>query len=397
MINMLLGPPGGGKSFEAVVFHVLPALRLGRKVITNLPLNVDEISKISPCYRDLIVLKHDMVEVEQPKRSWNPFHRAWDNHKIKTRYYPFGCLKDYGDTWRHSKTGAGPLYVIDECHKPLPAKGTPVEVEEWFAEHRHEFADVLLISQSAGKVSKAITDSIQVVYRVRKATALGTNDSYIRKVQDGLRGEVVNEGIRKYKPEFFSLYKSHTRSDGAGAELAAADIVPFWKRWPVIGAGVCFVGALALLIFGKASVNPMKSAQAAPVQQVQGLPEGFQPVQPTQFYGASAPVQAPAVSAVPAPATAAQAGKAKQAHPFDGLSIHIVSYLESGTKWRYSFSADQNGQPTFMLTQDHLEKSGYTVEKLSECSAKIIYGDIAFFATCDTKSVGMARDLMGNQ
>ncbi|MBI5918423.1 MAG: hypothetical protein HY849_03485 [Nitrosomonadales bacterium] len=43
MINLLLGPPGGGKSYEATVYHVLPALAKGRKIITNLPLDLDRI------------------------------------------------------------------------------------------------------------------------------------------------------------------------------------------------------------------------------------------------------------------------------------------------------------------------------------------------------------------
>ncbi|EPW3551744.1 zonular occludens toxin domain-containing protein, partial [Pseudomonas aeruginosa] len=38
MINLILGQPGGGKSHEAVVYHVVPALNQGRKVITNLAL-----------------------------------------------------------------------------------------------------------------------------------------------------------------------------------------------------------------------------------------------------------------------------------------------------------------------------------------------------------------------
>ena len=44
-VNLLLGSPGSGKSYEAVAFHVLPSLQAGRKVITNLPLNVDEFLK----------------------------------------------------------------------------------------------------------------------------------------------------------------------------------------------------------------------------------------------------------------------------------------------------------------------------------------------------------------
>lgn len=385
MINLLLGPPGGGKSFEAVVFHILPALRKGRKVITNLPLNLDEIKKLNPKYLDLISLRQDDVHAQVEKNSWNPFHRIWDKHLVNKTYRPFASLADYGDVWRHPVNGAGALYVIDECHKALPAKGTLIEVEEWFAEHRHEFVDVLLITQSYGKVSKAITDACQVVYRVKKATALGSNNAYIRKVQDGLRGEVVNESIRRYKPEFFKYYKSHTRSDSAGAELAASDIVPFWKRWPVIGSAVCFLGVLFLLFSGKSNVNPMSSAQAIPQPQASALPDGFEPYSLPESGVVSIDVKQVEVKPEP-----------KQKHPFEGLTLHIVGFLQSATKWRYTFSADQNGQPSFFLTQTHLEESGYTVDKLSDCSAKISYKDISFYAVCDNASVGISRSLYGN-
>jgi len=54
MINLLLGQPGGGKSYEAVAFHILPALAQGRKVITNMPLDLEHICSIDTSYRALI-------------------------------------------------------------------------------------------------------------------------------------------------------------------------------------------------------------------------------------------------------------------------------------------------------------------------------------------------------
>lgn len=38
MIIGMEGLMGGGKSYELIRYHVLPALQKGRKVITNLPL-----------------------------------------------------------------------------------------------------------------------------------------------------------------------------------------------------------------------------------------------------------------------------------------------------------------------------------------------------------------------
>ena len=223
MINLLIGPPGGGKSYEAVVFHVLPTLEQGRKVITNLPLNIAEIAKIEPRAPALIEMR---------------------TKSRKAGCEVFGDVSDYGDDWRDPETGQGALYVIDECHKPLPRGSTPRPVDEWYAEHRHEGADVLLMTQSYGKVSKAITDQVQTLYRVKKMTVFGKPTHYIRKVQDGTRGEVMSTAQRKYEERFYKLYKSHTRSLSAVLEADARDIAPAYKKFYRASVVVAVIGLL---------------------------------------------------------------------------------------------------------------------------------------------------------
>eukprot|EP00456_Euglypha_rotunda_P008544 TRINITY_DN11704_c0_g1_i1.p1 TRINITY_DN11704_c0_g1~~TRINITY_DN11704_c0_g1_i1.p1 ORF type:complete len:354 (+),score=29.55 TRINITY_DN11704_c0_g1_i1:339-1400(+) len=230
----MLGPPGGGKSYESVVYHVLPALEAGRKVITNLPLNIEEIAKIEPRAPQLIELRTKTKAPEKVGGKRSP--------------HPFGNVEDYGDDWRDPKTGQGAFYVIDECHKALPRGETLRAVDEWYAEHRHEGADVLLMSQSYGKVSKAITDQIQTVYRVKKMTAFGKSDKYIRKVQDGTKGEVMSTAERAYEKRYYKLYKSHTRTLSAVLEADARDISPSFRKW--MRASYVLL-AIASLILGR--------------------------------------------------------------------------------------------------------------------------------------------------
>lgn len=396
MINLIVGQPGGGKSYEAVAFHVLPALEQGRKVITNLPLDIEAFRRIDARFPDLLVLKHSAVEKVVEKKTWNVRWRSFDLFTTKEVHRPFASIADYGDEWRHPVKGCGPLYVIDECHLCLPRArpGTAQAVEEWFSLHRHEVADVLLITQSYGKVCKAICDMVQVLYRVKKATAFGTNGSYIRKVQDGIGGDVVNTGVRQYDKKYFGLYKSHTKSSSAGAELSASDITPLWKRWPVLGAAACGALLIGLLLFSPVSINPMKQVQAAAVVA--------DPVHVHVPAAASAVVAAAVVELPPGfekyspPASVSQFTGSVAKHPFDGLTIHIIGFLESSTKWRYLFQAEQNGQPSFAMTQAHLELSGYRIEKMSDCSARIHYGEFSFYVVCDSARIGAARGLPGN-
>ena len=359
MINLLLGAPGGGKSYEAVAYHVLPALSQGRKVITNLPLQLDEIYALEPAYAGLIELRH---ETRAPLRK---------DGKYQNRA-AFSHVEDYGDEWRHPETGAGPLYVIDECHIPLPSQGTPIEVEHWYSLHRHESADVLLITQSYGKINRAVRDLVQVVYRVRKATALGKSTSYIRKVQDGLKGAVVNEAIRTYKPAYFKLYKSHTR--GGGAELAAGDIRPIWAHWSFKGAAIFLLAGLGFLIFGDWALFPEPNAPQ-PVAQVQNVPQEPRKQEPERV---------PQEAGPPAVQEQAQAITVTgPSAPFDGLGLHVTGWVKMGDRIRYGLAMSQNGQTIRQTTDEELRRAGYDVEPIGECLFRATYDGRPMWVRCD--------------
>ncbi|MFG0585379.1 zonular occludens toxin domain-containing protein [Pseudomonas sp. zjy_9] len=331
MINLLLGQPGGGKSYEAVAFHILPAvIEQKRKVITNLPLDLAVWESFFPGSTKLIEIRG---VTKTPDGLVQPFSR----------------VDHYGDSWR-GENGVGPLYVIDECHKPLPRMGTKLDVEEWFAEHRHEGADVLLITQSYGKISQAIRDSVQVVYRCKKATAFGTNDRYIRKVQDGLRGEVVNTSIREYESKYFKLYRSHTKSNGAVLEALSADIVPIWKRWPFKGAALC---AVVFIVIVTMQLTKDKKPSAEPANPVEAVYEVEEPPQEV-------------VADVPEPR-----GPEQLIHPYQGYTMYLAA-LQRGQRTRPGddhpteylngyVTITQNGQPIRQVGFRDLEDAGYTI------------------------------------
>ncbi len=366
MINILLGPPGGGKSYEATVFHILPALAKGRKVITNLPLDLERIEQIDSAYIPLIQIVENRRGLVPVRPS--PFARFAKRQEPEEGVIrAFSTMDDYADTWRHSETGSGPLYVIDECHLCLPRGTTLIEVEEWYSLHRHESADVLLITQSYGKVSKSIVDLVQVCYRVKKATAFGSQTRYIRKVLDGVRGEVVNESIRKYEKQYFGLYKSHTR--GGGEELAANDIVPIWKRWPFIGLGICTFIFICMIPFLS---NPLK-------------PKAAQPAPSRASAGAIVPAVSQSSMIVQAPSAAI-----KRSHPLEGRDLYVLGSIkaQANGKWDYTlFAVGQGGQIVFYVKSFELEQLGYSIDG-SDCFKRVIYaGDVAFYARCDVPTV----------
>jgi zona occludens toxin len=365
MINLILGAPGGGKSYEAVVYHIIPALEKGRKVITNLPLNLQLFGDIDRRYLDLIELRTKTL-AERPQDS--PGQAFGRYSPVRSfNQYPFSHLEDYGDAWRHPD-GFAPLYVVDEAHIALPRVGVPLPVEEWYSLHRHESADVLLITQSYGKLNQAVRDLVQVVYRVRKNVAFGSSGSYTRKVQDGLRGDVVNTSIRRYEKRFFQLYKSHTR--GGGSELGAVDIIPFWRRWPVVGA-VLFL----TLAVGSGFMGFLNPFQAVKLKN--------QPVAQSEKVVPSSAVSQP----LP------HADKAEGSHPLSGLILHMSGYVRTGSGFLSQYIVSQNGQAVFEVRSPDLEKMGYSVEVLAPCFARVSMKaeNYQVVATCNAPKVQVSH------
>lgn len=386
MINLLLGAPGGGKSYEAVAYHVIPALAQGRKVITNLPLVLDQFP---PEQRALLELRSKALgKPEQASRLASVLGGGDADEEVFRR--PFSTGECYGDGWRHPDTGSGPLYVIDECHMCLPRESTQRKVREWYSMHRHELADVLLITQSHGKVSKDIIDLVQVCYRVRKATAFGSNSGYIRKVLDGVRGDVVNTGVRKYNPKYFKFYRSHTKTSQAGEELAANDIVPLWRRWPFIGLGICVLLLCGILASGK-ELNPMKPPKHDAVVSKPKAVAG----------GASAPNIAPPDRRAEAArkdehgdrpgGKGADGGRQAQsaAGPFAGLGIHVMGRVAIRGQEVYSLVMSQNGQRIFTTNSDELREAGYKVKRISDCAMAFSYGGVDMVAVCDAPQIAV--------
>lgn len=369
MIYLLLGRPGSGKSYEAVVFHLLPALNAGRKVITNLPVNRPLIEAINPDFADLLHIRH-------PKGRWLG-----------------SSLEDYGDDWRDDD-GKGPLYIIDECHKSLRRGKTPDEIEEWYAEHRHEGADVLLITQFHSKLCRNICEHVDMVYRVTNNRALGHDKSYIRKVLNGIRGAVLSESIRSYDSNNFKLYKSHTKSNVAVKEAMAQDVKPIWKHWSFIGAALFVpLGIIGLFWGGMPFTTPDPSPVNPVPVSTQNVPSDFK-VKVTRVKPDNAPTQPPEpppVQSLPDPPEPEQPPEPD--HPFDGVHLHLAGFMQMGERYTYLIYASQNGQRVFTVTEQDLMQAGYRLTPRGRCLLTIQFNDYRHNVICDNPSsqVAIAR------
>ncbi len=365
MINILLGTTGSGKSYEATVYHVLPALQRGRKVITNLPLDLEKFSAIDASYRDLIEIRttvgRGLREDGTPSRS-------------------FASVEDYHDDWRHSD-GFGPLFVIDECHFCLPKIGTSRAVTEWFSMHRHYNVDVLLISQSAAKLNMDIRDLVHICYKVRKSLAFGKDKEYIRRVFDGIRGSEIESSERKYKPEFFGLYKSHTQGV-AVEEFKPDDVQPFivrFKRytWLVFALGI------AILVYAWIIEKPKpKTVEPA---WLKSSVEDYKKNPPPKD---DVIIHAPGTNGS-APVESSSSLDGEIPEPYKTKGIHLTGRISMGDKTLYTFAVSQNGLEISNVTHRDLERAGYRWLPLTDCAGSLGWGKKLMAVTCDKPQVSM--------
>lgn len=385
MINALEGIPGSGKSYEAVVYHVLPALEKGRKVITNLPLDVERFAAINPDYRALL----DVRKFAQPVRgNWdaNAANRG-ELAFVLGEVTPvedveiFGHVWDFWDEWK-GEGGIGPLYVIDECHVCFPAArrggpATPKDVIQWFKIHRHYGADVLLMTQSFRDIEPSITSLIATLIKVRKADVLGKKNKYIRKVHAGYRGGLVSTDQRDYKAQFFPLYKSHTQG-GAVVEAQASDVTPFVAKWRR-GTAIFWVFALLFLVYAfwpepeKKPTQFQTDLKRVPSGMVLVDGEGGKPAyrKPLTPEGSLPPGE-------PVPLT-----PAPPVEPYKGKAFHLSGWMKFGGKLVYMFEVSANGQRIGTTDNVQLAKAGYSYTHLAECAGVLNWHGEDRPITCD--------------
>lgn len=373
MQNLIVGKSGAGKGYEVCAFHILTALSQGRKVITNMPLVLEKWGAIDPTFPHLIEMRKRAMPIRgtwEPTREEGAYHLFTDQSQAimpPSTARAFAGVWDYYSTWKHPDTQAGPLFVVDEAQNVIPRGNTSVEVEEWTALHRHFTCDVLFVTQSYGKLSQAVRDNIQIVYRLTKKIAWGQPNKYIRKVQDGIRGEVLNTTERTYNPAYFGLWVSHTQG-GTGEEYGANDIVPLWRHWTFMGAGVMAV--LAVILFSLALTSESGAEKAARLKAEHVVEF---PVNPQL-------VQQPVQQAVQEPA-AQPRGPEKRLHPYEGFTMHLAALMQGhraadGPDSVYLngyVAIAQNGQPVSRVSFEELREAGYTITRHSNRVISLVF------------------------
>lgn len=381
MIHGISGKTGGGKSYEAVVRHIIPTVtEHKRKVVTNLPLNVDHFCSVYGEYcRELI----DVVDGE--------FHNYGGQRPFskKEHYLQF-------EDWKN-ENGNRVYFFIDECHLALPSGGCDKELKQFYDMHRHYGFDIMLITQNFRKVDRDIRDLIANHYRAIKKSMMGQDDKYILKVHDGssaTNATVVATHEREYEKKYFKFYQSHTKSDQSIKEAAPSDIKKWYDNWFIKGSVIFMLFAFFLLYLGfkkQSDKNDIPVETLSANQVKTSLSPNKSPVLQQQLPPEFLKQQAEAKKIIEEREKEKEAEQKK--HPFHKVGLHIVGwgeYTELGRLTKnYYLSASQNGQHIFELSLRDLVLAGYDVAVRSGCVIEISYKKFHDFITCDAPKVGV--------
>lgn len=179
------GLPGSGKSYEAVVYRILPALQKGRHVFANIKgLDFEKIADVSG-------LPLDRVEELLHQIEWDDTKRIYD------------------------LVSNDSLVLIDEVQDfwPKSQRSLDAKITEFITQHRQRGIDIVLMGQDKGDVHNLWRNRIDSLFIFSKLDALGMASRYswvsMKKQGASKKFTQISSGKRKYEDKYFGTYQSH--------------------------------------------------------------------------------------------------------------------------------------------------------------------------------------------
>lgn len=208
-LNIYCGLMGSGKTYEVVSSVILPALKTGRRIVTNIEgLRMDAI-------RDFIRAGGHEGEIGTVVQVTNEdvlnpgFWAVDDTDSATVKGGDMVCLDE---AWR--------FFGSD----PKPGK----EMMVFLREHRHftdketgVTCDLVLMLQSPSDLHRSVRSVVELSFLAVKLKTVGANHRYRLDMFEGADQRTsrrVNSFQKKYEKEIYDLY--HSYAVGAGTEVA---------------------------------------------------------------------------------------------------------------------------------------------------------------------------------
>lgn len=219
-INVYTGLMRSGKTYEVVSEVVVPAVRSGRRIVTN----VDGISQEQI---------HAYLKAKHPGDDEAKYGIIVhvDNAKVfEPDFFPY----DDDQKGAHTDTTVQPgdLVCIDEAWRFWGATDSKIHKHHrsFFLEHGHFThpetliaCDLVLMIQDMSTLNRFVKNVVAFNFRTHKKVSLGMGNTYSLNMWEGHKqSKATNIGswVRKYKKEIFPLYSSF-KGGGSGVLVNA--------------------------------------------------------------------------------------------------------------------------------------------------------------------------------
>lgn len=224
-VNVYIGDPRSGKTYEVSTIVILNAIKQGRRVLSNIAgLNELEFYRLiklqSPDNEKLghiISLSHD--EILKPD-FWLTDNDA--NAVRHERQIQRGDVLVLDEIWRF---WSGFSLADTSKEKTDPDYKRPASVLNFFRMHGHMphpqsgyICEISLITQDLGDIHRSVKSIVNQTFKTSKLTSLGLSKRYRLDVYNKTKtNKPLTSYQRSYDDKLFSLYKSHSLQEEGGA------------------------------------------------------------------------------------------------------------------------------------------------------------------------------------
>lgn len=261
-LSLYVGPPGSGKTYEAIRSVALPAYRAGRTIVTN-------IKGVDPEYWQANCAPNKGNEL-------GTIQVVEDNFFKEDTSYPL-LAKDKTVTAGAIPNGA--LVIIDEAYIVFPTspkEAVTSRMVEWVRTHRHFVgeegiaSDLVLISQDVMSIHPRIRSVSEFITAVRNLRFLGISSRYRLTVYTSWRmnaASILGQTFRRYDAKIFPFFKSF-QTEGAAKVVLTDGSQRAIKPWHLVFVAACAVG----IVWGGLRTSEKVFGTAVSSSAVAGVP-----------------------------------------------------------------------------------------------------------------------------
>jgi zona occludens toxin len=231
-LNVYTGLMRSGKSYEVVSEVIVPAIRAGRNVVTN----VDGISEVK--IHEYLRRKYS----DDDHTKYGRVVHVTNAQVFDDKFFPY--YDDEKNAHTDTTVQPGDLVAIDEAWR-FWGKGMKIKKnhQSFVLEHGHftnavtsVACDLVLMIQDMGTLHPFLRNVIAFSFRTNKKVALGLAKVYSLNMWEGkslTKANHIGQWTRKYNAEIFPLYSSF--KGGAQGVMVNVDkrqnVFRNWKVW----------------------------------------------------------------------------------------------------------------------------------------------------------------------